>query len=87
MSIFRFIEAQKARHSVPRLCRVLGVSRSGYYAWRSRPPSGRSRFDAVLTQKVETIHRQSRATYGAPRIHAELRALWVSAALGSESPG
>ncbi len=77
MSIFRFIEAQKARHSVPHLCRMLGVSRSGYYAWRSRPPSERGRFDAVLTQKIETIHRQSRATYGAPRIHAELRALGI----------
>ena len=87
MSIFRFIEAQKARHSVPRLCRMLGVSRSGYYAWRRRPPSDRSRFDAVLTQKIETIHRNSRATHGAPRIHAELRALGIPAALRSESPG
>lgn len=77
MSIFRFIEAQKARHSVPRLCQMFGVSRSGYYAWRSRPPSERSRFDAVLTQKIETVHRNSRATYGAPRIHAELRALGI----------
>ena len=77
MSIFRFIEAQKARHSVPRLCRMLEVSRSGYYAWRSRPPSQRGSFDAVLTQKIEIIHRQSRATYGVPRIHAELRALGI----------
>lgn len=80
MSIFRFIEAEKARHSVPLLCRTLGVSRSGYYAWRSRPPSERSRFDAVLAQKIETIHRQSRATYGMPRIHAELRALGIRCA-------
>jgi putative transposase len=78
VSIFRFIEAQKARHSVPRLCRMLGVSRSGYYAWRNRPPSERGSFDAVLIQKIETIHRQSRATYyGAPRIHVELRALGI----------
>jgi putative transposase len=77
VSIFRFIEAQRARHSVPQLCRMLGVSRSGYYAWRSRPPSERGSFDAVLIQKIEIIHRQSRATYGAPRIHAELRALGI----------
>jgi putative transposase len=77
VSAFRLIEAERARHSVPRLCRMLGVSRSGYYAWRHRPPSERARFDAVLQEKIETIHRNSRATYGAPRIHAELRAIGI----------
>ena len=77
MSTFRFIEAEKATHAVPALCRMLGVSRSGYYAWRSRPPSERARFDAVLSEKIETIHRNSRATYGAPRVHAELRAIGI----------
>lgn len=77
MSAFRFIEAERARHSIPRLCRMLGVSRSGYYVWRSRTPSERARFDAVLSEKIEMIHRNSRATYGAPRIHAELRALGI----------
>jgi putative transposase len=56
---------------------MLGVSRSGYYAWRSRPPSERARFDAVLSEKIETIHRNSRATYGAPRVHAELMAIGI----------
>lgn len=77
MSAYRFIEAEKATHSVPALCRMLGVSRSGYYAWRSRPPSERARFDSVLSEKIETIHRNSRATYGAPRVHAELRAIGI----------
>jgi putative transposase len=77
VSAYRLIEAEKAAHSVPTLCRMLGVSRSGYYAWRSRPPSERARFDAVLSEKIETIHRNSRATYGAPRVHAELRALGI----------
>jgi putative transposase len=77
VSCFRLIEAEKARHSVPRLCRMLSVSRSGYYAWRRRPPSERARFDAVLSEKIETIHRNSRATYGAPRVHAELRAIGI----------
>jgi putative transposase len=77
VSAFRLIEAEKASYSVPLLCRILGVSRSGYYAWRKRPASERARFDAVLSEKIATIHRNSRATYGAPRIHAELRSLGI----------
>ena len=77
MSVFRLIEAEKASHSVPLLCRLLGVSRSGYYAWRNRPPSERSRSDAVLLEKIEMIYRNSRATYGAPRVHAELSAVGI----------
>jgi transposase len=52
-----------------------GFSESGYYAWRKRPPSKRSRQDAALTAKIHEIHRRSRQTYGSPRVHAELRAL------------
>ncbi len=77
MSAFRLIEAEKARHSVPLLCRIVDVSRSGYYAWRNRPPSERARFDAVLSEKIQTIHRNSRATYGSPRVHAELRTIGI----------
>lgn len=57
-----------------RLCRVLGVSTSGYYAWRSRGPSARAQADRVLTDRIVGIHQASRLTYGAPRIHAELAA-------------
>lgn len=56
------------------LCRVLHVSSSGYYAWRQHRPSARAQADAVLTEQITAIHQQSRQTYGAPRIHAELRA-------------
>ncbi|MCR2813869.1 IS3 family transposase [Microbacterium sp. zg.Y1084] len=54
-------------------CRVLRVSRSGYYAWKSRPASDRSRADAELTGTIVRIHQDSRTSYGARRVHAELR--------------
>jgi putative transposase len=54
------------------LCRLLGVSRSGYYAWRRRPPSARARADQGLSRQIREIHEQSRGTYGTPRIWAEL---------------
>jgi putative transposase len=77
MSSFRLIDAEKARFPVSMLCRVLKVSKSGYYAWKRRPPSKRSREDAALTQKIREVHQRSRQTYGYPRVHAELHALGV----------
>jgi putative transposase len=71
--VFAFIEVEKANYPVALLCRVLGVSRSGYYAWRERPPAARTQSNRVLTAQIRTIHERSRGTYGAPRIHAELR--------------
>ena len=61
-------------HGIATMCRVLGVSTSGYYAWRIRPRSERARADAELSLQIQAIHERSRATYGAPRIHAELAA-------------
>lgn len=54
------------------MCRVLGVSRSGYYAWTGREPSERARENAALTSKISEVHKESRGTYGSPRVHAEL---------------
>jgi putative transposase len=73
VSCYRLIEAEKAHHQVSRLCRVLGVARAGYYAWASRPPSQRMLDDAYLGEQIRQIHARSRGTYGAPRVHAELR--------------
>ena len=71
------VEAQKANHKVSTMCRVLKVSKSGYYGWRHRPPSARAKADATLAERIERVHRDSRETYGAPRVHAELRSLCV----------
>ena len=56
------------------LCRLLGVSTSGYHAWRGRPPSRQAEDDVALSMRIREIHSVSRGTYGAPRIHAELSA-------------
>ncbi len=77
MSAFRLIDAEKASYPVAVLCRMLGVSKSGYYAWRDRPPSRRTQQDALLTEKIREIHSRSRETYGYPRVHAELRSLGI----------
>ncbi len=66
--------AHQAVHRVATMARVLGVSPSGYYAWRKRPLSPRARTDVELTAQIEAAHRESRGTYGAPRIHADLAA-------------
>jgi putative transposase len=68
------VEREKATHPVRRMCRVLGVSPSGFWAWRRREPSARSRANAQLTGYILQIHQASRGTYGALRIQAELRA-------------
>ena len=68
------MKAHQALHRVATQCRVLGLSPSGYYAWRRRPPSARAQADAALTAQIQTTHARSRGTYGAPRVHAELAA-------------
>jgi putative transposase len=71
---YEFVEQEKAVYPVTTLCRVLGVSSSGYWAWRRREPSARAHADAQLSTRIVQIHQSSRGTYGAPRIHAELAA-------------
>ncbi len=74
MSRYRFIAVEKAQHSVAQLCRVLEVAPSGFYAWRHRQPSRRALANVTLTEQIRAIHKRSRSTYGAPRIHADLHA-------------
>jgi len=69
------MSAHQAQYPIRTMARVLRVSASGYYAWRSRPASCRATQDAALTRRIRTIHAGSRGTYGAPRVHAELREL------------
>ena len=73
MTVFGFIAAKRAEHSVKTMCRVLGVSRSGFHAWPKREPSPRALEDERLTERIAEIHRLNRKVYGSPRIHAELR--------------
>ena len=69
--------AHQALHRIATMCRGLGVSPSGYYAWRKRPLSPRARADVELSAHIDAIHRASRGTYGTPRVHAELAALGI----------
>ncbi len=68
------MSANQACFPIAPMARVLGVSKAGYYAWRHRSPSAHAVADAALLKRVRTVHATSRQTYGAPRIHADLRA-------------
>ena len=71
------MKAHQAAHSIATMCRVLGVSASGYYAWTGRRPSRRTTKDVELLEQIRRFHQQSRGTYGAPRILRDLRAAGV----------
>jgi hypothetical protein len=68
------MSANQARFPVETMARVLGVSKAGYYAWRHRSPSAHAQADAALLERIRAVHTASRETYGAPRVHAALRA-------------
>ena len=73
MNRSRFIAGEKAQHSVVLLCRVLGVAKSACHAWPHQHHSARAQADQRLTEEIKDIYDDSRCTYGAPRVHAELR--------------
>jgi len=74
VTVYEFVEREKANYPVTRLCQVFGVAPSGYWAWRKRGPSARAQADARLSEQISALHDASRQTYGAPRIHAALAA-------------
>jgi putative transposase len=76
-SCYRLIDVEKTSYSVSMLCKVLKISRSGYYDWKNRPPSKRATENTALTERIREIHHRSRETYGYLRVHAELRALGI----------
>jgi len=71
---FGFIEQHARTFPVRLMCRVLGASASGYYAWRCRPESQRAIANRRLLQEVHQLHAQHQGRYGSPRMHAALRA-------------
>lgn len=71
---YEFIQAHQDEFPVRRMCNVLGVSPSGYYAWQTRPVSPRVRTNQKLMPEIRAIHIRSQKTYGSPRVHAELKA-------------
>lgn len=70
---FQLIDQERAHHAVSRLCSVLNVTRQGYWAWKQRPASGRRLEDERLKRRILAAWTKSDRTYGAPRLHAELR--------------
>jgi len=70
---YKFMAEQVKEFSVTSMCRVLGVSRSGYYRWCQRPESRRVREDRQLLVRIRAVHQKSRGRYGSPRVHRELK--------------
>jgi transposase InsO family protein len=70
---FAFVREHRRRWPIGVMCRVLQVSRGGYYAWRTRRPSPRSTRQQALLEKIRIAHQRSRALYGSPRVHRALR--------------
>jgi putative transposase len=70
---FQFIEDHRDQFPVSRMCKVLDVSRSGYYAWRRRPPSEREMANQGLYKKVKAVYDRNHGTYGSPRIYRALK--------------
>jgi putative transposase len=71
---FARVDAEKAVWPIAIQCEALGISRSGYYAWKGRPDASRAKADAELVVEIKAAHKTGRGAYGSPRVHRELRA-------------
>ena len=69
---YTFMAAHQEEYTIQGMCRALGVGRSGYYAWSTRPSSPRTQANQVLVEQIQAEHQASRQTYGSPRIYAAL---------------
>jgi hypothetical protein len=87
VKLFKLIDAEKANYPISLLCRVLQVSRSGYYDWKDRPLSKRSRDNASLTEKITEIYIRSRQISMATRGYTPSSGLWECDVPGSGLPG
>jgi transposase InsO family protein len=70
---YRFVEKNQKRHAVSRMCCLLGISRSGYYAWKRHKPSQREQDNQALIEHIRRIHKLSRKAYGSLRVHQSLK--------------
>jgi len=70
---FRLVEAEAAQFPVSLLCRVVGVTRQGFYAWKRRPPSARELADRKLAKRIREIYTETDEIYGASRVYSELK--------------
>ena len=75
---YQFIEDHREMFAVHLQCRVLAVSRSGYYSWRMRPVSQREMANHELVKQIKAVHSESQDTYGSPRVYHELKAQGIS---------
>jgi len=75
---YRFIQQQEGRFPITALCRALQTSRSGYSAWKKRSPSRRSQQEQEILVRIQAVHRESRGTYGSPRIYQELHDIGIN---------
>ena len=74
---FVFIRAHERIYHITTMCRVLEVSRAGFYKWRAQPLAERVKADAVLAARIRAVHTGRRRSYGSPRVHRELRDLGI----------